>query len=155
QDKIELGENAQKVTVLGELVYPELVQQAYRRFADVSEVSDRVEHDQVPRVTADRKQHVVLLLCRYGPETWIQNDGSMVRQSRCKAGTGTGWIEFGRQQIGRIHLANEILELEVRTSEESLAVDISERKDEHARRAALGLHGYLTLPYKYRGPTRF
>src|ERR1700678_624686 len=65
----------------------------------------------------------------------------MVTQSRRKAGSPTGRIDRGRQQFGRINLANEILELKVRTPEESLPENISKRKDEHARRAKLGLHG--------------
>jgi hypothetical protein len=137
--------------MLGHLVYPKLVQQTYRCSADVFEVvADGIEHDQVLRISADRKKNIVLSLCRDALNARIQHDRRMISQPCREAGAPTGRIDLGRQQFGGIDLANEILEFKVRTPEESFPKNISKRKNEHTRLARLALHGYLTCPYQTR-----
>src|ERR1700730_3847148 len=65
----------------------------------------------------------------------------MISQACSKAGTPTRGIELGRQQLGRISLADDVLEFEVRTPIESFPENVSERKDKHTRLIRLGLHG--------------
>src|ERR1700722_19030676 len=74
----------------------------------------------------------------------------MVGQSCRETGTPAGWIKLGRQQLNRINLANEVLELKVRTPIESRPEDISEGKDEHTRFVGPSVHGCLTCRYQPR-----
>ncbi|XUM21790.1 hypothetical protein ACRAVF_31925 [Bradyrhizobium oligotrophicum S58] len=90
------------------------------------QILDRVEHDQVLRKSADREQNVVLLLRLDPREPGIQQHGSVVAQPGGEARPSARRIEPGREQLGGVDLAEDVLELDVRTAIESFAEDVSE-----------------------------
>ena len=65
----------------------------------------------------------------------------MVGQSRRETGTPAGRIKLGRQQLNKINLANEVLELKVRTPMRDLPGKIFLREKMSTR----GLSGRVSI----------